>query len=319
MLIGLLIALLASVLPALVWVLFFYWADRYEREPGWLVLVTFIWGAIPAIIVSLIAEIAVGAPFVQVPGSLTENLVTGSIVAPIVEELAKGMALLGIFYWRRQEFDGVLDGLVYGALVGFGFAMTENFLYFVGALSEGGIGAMSVLIFLRAILFGLNHAFYTGLFGIGLGLARNQTNPGTRATLAVTGLIVAILAHALHNLGASLVEVNVASLLISLMVAGAAVGLTLLAIGLSWQHERKVLLAELTPEVGNLLSADELTQLTERWRQPVRKGKSNPRQRRHLLVEYANHQRRLRRRGLQHEPELARELEQLRQRLTAAA
>lgn len=57
----------------------------------------------------------------------------------------------------RHEFDGVLDGLTYGAIIGFGFAMTENFLYFIGAFSEGGFVDLTVLIFLRAVIFGLNH------------------------------------------------------------------------------------------------------------------------------------------------------------------
>ncbi len=43
----------------------------------------------------------------------------------------KGLALVALFYLARQEFDGPLDGIVYGALIGFGFSMTENLLYFL--------------------------------------------------------------------------------------------------------------------------------------------------------------------------------------------
>ena len=169
---ALFISLAAAIIPTVIYVLIFYWADRYEREPLWLTAVAFIWGAVPAIIVSIIGEFVLGWQSIDAPDSVAGAIVNGAIIAPIVEELAKGTALLLIFWFMRHEFDGVLDGVVYGALIGFGFAMTENFFYFVGAYDEGGYGQLSFVIFLRAVLFGLNHAFYTGLTGIGLGMAR---------------------------------------------------------------------------------------------------------------------------------------------------
>lgn len=316
MLVGLLISLFAAVIPSLLYVMVFYWADRYEREPLWLATVTFLWGAIPAIILSLIFELALGAPFINEPGSLAEELVSGAVVAPVVEEIFKGAALLGIFYLFRQEFDGVLDGLVYGALVGFGFAMTENFFYFVGAFDEGGLGALTMLIIIRSVIFGLNHAFYTGLMGIGLGLARNARSRFVRFVWIALGLSAAILAHALHNLGVGLVSVTFWGFGLSLLVAAFGFGLTLLAIGLSWQHERSVLRAELTPEVGFLLTDAELRDLTDHWRRPTRR--SQARKRGDMLVRFANRKRRLRVRGLDREPELAKELDALRRQLTTA-
>ncbi len=316
MLLALLISLIAAVAPTLAYVGLFYWADRYEREPLWLAAVAFIWGAIPAVVASLIAEVLIGAPFVSSPGSLAEEMVSGAIVAPVVEEVAKGLALLAIFYWKRQEFDGVLDGIMYGALVGFGFAMTENFFYFVGAYDEGGLGAMSVLIVLRAVVFGLNHAFYTGLTGLGLGLARNRRQ---RGPLILFGLAAAIVVHALHNFGAGITAINAAGFGLSLIVAGLGLALTLIAIGLSWQHEQSVIQAELAPEVGSLLTQQELDELTGRWRNPKRVAKTrNMRHRRQLLVEYAQHKRRLARRGEAAEPGLSAEVGELAKALAPA-
>ncbi len=312
MLLAFIASLAAAIVPTLIYVLIFYWADRYEREPGWLSFVAFIWGAIPAIVISLIAEITVGTPFLQEPGTLASDLVEGAVIAPVVEEVVKGAALLWLFFRRRQEFDGVLDGVVYGALVGFGFAMTENFLYFIGAFMEGGWGGLSVLIYLRAIVFGLNHAFYTGLMGIGLGLARNARRPLARWGWILAGLVVAILAHALHNLGAGLTSVNALGFAISLMVAAGGLGLLLLTVGLAWQHERNVLHRELLGEVGTLLSADEFERLTGRWRRPVHAQQAA---RTRLLVEYANRQSRLRLLGEGREPGLTQEIEALRAQL----
>lgn len=316
---ALLISLFAAVIPNLFYVAIFYWADRYEREPLWLASLVFIWGAIPAIIASLVGEILIGSPFIDAPGSVAEAVMESAVVAPVVEELAKGLVLLIIFRWMRQEFDGLLDGLLYGALVGFGFAMTENFFYFVGAFDQGGFGHLSLIIFLRAVIFGLNHAFYTALIGMGLGLARHATRRSTRLLYIGLGLLAAILTHSLHNLGASLASINALGLLLSLMVAGGGFGLILVVTVLAWQHERHTIRTELADEVGDLLAEEEFQSLTrQRWRRPFRRRPQAERdaaRRRQLCVELAMRKHRLRLLGAEREPELLRDIQRLREEL----
>uniref|UniRef100_A0A540VKK9 PrsW family intramembrane metalloprotease n=2 Tax=Litorilinea aerophila TaxID=1204385 RepID=A0A540VKK9_9CHLR len=316
---ALLISLFAAVIPNLFYVAIFYWADRYEREPLWLASLVFIWGAIPAIIASLVGEILIGSPFIDAPGSVAEAVMESAVVAPVVEELAKGLVLLIIFRWMRQEFDGLLDGLLYGALVGFGFAMTENFFYFVGAFDQGGFGHLSLIIFLRAVIFGLNHAFYTALIGMGLGLARHATRRSTRLLYIGLGLLAAILTHSLHNLGASLASINALGLLLSLMVAGGGFGLILVVTVLAWQHERHTIRTELADEVGDLLAEEEFQSLTrQRWRRPFRRRPQAERdaaRRRQLCVELAMRKHRLRLLGAEREPELLQDIQRLREEL----
>jgi len=312
---ALLISLAAAIIPTIIYVLIFYWADRYEREPLWLTTVAFIWGAVPAIIVSIIGEFVLGWQWVDAPDSVAGAIVNGAIIAPIVEELAKGAALLLIFLFVRGEFDGVLDGVVYGALVGFGFAMTENFFYFVGAYDEGGYGQLSSVIFLRAILFGLNHAFYTGLMGIGLGMARTVRSHNARLLWIIAGLIAAIVTHSLHNLGASLAAFNLLGLGLSLIVAAAGMLLILVAVILSWRLERHCLRLELAEEIGLLLDAGEYEEITRRWRNPLRKrGHTAQAQgrRRHDLVELALKKGRLRNGAGREAPALVQEITRLR-------
>lgn len=321
MMIALLLSIAAAVIPTILYVLIFYWADRYEREPIWLVTVAFIWGAVPAVLVSLFGEVVLGWPWIDAPDSITGAIIEGAVIAPVIEELAKGLALLLIFLFMYREFDGVLDGIVYGALIGFGFAMTENFFYFIGAYDEGGFRQLSVVIFLRAVLFGLNHAFYTGLIGIGFGFARVFRSRRAKLSWILFGLCAGMATHSLHNLGASLATVDVTGLGLSLFVAMAGVGLVFVAVILSWRHERNCIRRELAEEVGALLSTEEYTQLTERWHNPLHKPGSlarNHAYRMHLYVELALRKGRLRYADSGEALNILREVAQIRSQLAPA-
>lgn len=312
------ISLAAAMIPTAIYVLMLYWVDRYEREPLWLVSVAFLWGAVPAIVVSIIGEFLLGWQWIDAPDSITTTIVEGAIIAPIVEEIAKAVALVLIFLVMRHEFDGVLDGVVYGALIGFGFAMTENFFYFIGAYDDGGYEQLTMVIFLRSVLFGLNHAFYTGLTGIGLGLARIAHSRFVAISWALLGFTAALIAHSLHNLGASLAAFNIAGLGLSLIVAAAGILLVLVAIVLSWNHERRCLRLELAEEVGILLSASEYEEITHRWRNPLRKPSRAARergQRMHDLVELALKKNRLRYGAGWEAPRLVQDITLLRENL----
>jgi len=311
------IILTAAIVPTYLYVRLFYWADRYEREPRWLATVAFLWGAIPAIIASLIGEVIFEMPATEasmIGDTILGPLFEDAVVAPIVEELTKGFALLLIYWFFRREFDGVLDGLVYGALIGFGFAMTENAFYFVGAFDEGGFGNLAVVIILRTIIFGLNHAFYTGFTGMGLGAARNARSQFARWLWPVLGLSAAITAHGLHNFGADVAARNGLALLISLLVAAVGFGVVLLTVLLSWQQERKTIRTELAEEVGSTLSAEEYARLTKHWRNPLRRPKSEQAaaSRRQLYIKLALQKHRLRHLGVQREPTLPVQIAQTR-------
>jgi protease PrsW len=313
--IALVVSAFAAIVPTVAYCVAFYWADRYEREPLSLLLVAFVWGAIPAVFVSLIGELVLGSPFVSDVDSLQAALVQGVLVAPIIEETAKAAALVGLFFWKRNEFDGVLDGLVYGALVGFGFAMTENFLYFVGAYAEGGFASLSWVIVLRAIVFGLNHAFYTGMTSIGFGLARNARRPFSATAWIAAGLAAAIAIHALHNFGATIAGITPFGFLLSLFVAAGGLSLIAAAVLIAWRHERSVIRLELAEELGGILSSQELLHLTGRWHQPLRRRPHDDADRMALFVELAIRKRRLRILGADRSAGLISDIEDIRRRL----
>ncbi|HLA64109.1 MAG TPA: PrsW family intramembrane metalloprotease, partial [Rhodothermales bacterium] len=132
--------------------------------------------------------------------------ITAVFVAPVVEESLKGAALLALVLRRRDEFDGPVDGIVYGALVGLGFAMTENALYYVEAFVAGGAGGATGLFLIRGLFAGFGHPLYTSMTGIGLGLALAGKRGPRRIILPVVGLLTGITLHFLWNLSATAAE-----------------------------------------------------------------------------------------------------------------
>ncbi|HEY9404161.1 MAG TPA: PrsW family intramembrane metalloprotease [Pyrinomonadaceae bacterium] len=201
--VALLIGLVLATLPAPLYVALVLWIDRYESEPTWTLVTAFIWGAVVAVFV---------ASFVNTIGSLiVASLVSdeagdfyGAVIsAPIVEESMKAAALFGLYFWKHDEFDGVIDGIVYASMVGLGFAMTENIQYYGKAALEGGVGGGVVLFVLRGMLAPFSHPLFTSMTGIGLGLA-SQTKSGLVKIFApACGLLFAMFLHSLWNFSAS--------------------------------------------------------------------------------------------------------------------
>jgi RsiW-degrading membrane proteinase PrsW (M82 family) len=269
---GVTLSLLAGVIPTVIYAAVMWWFDRYEKEPLWLLGVTFLWGAIPAIILALMAELILGVPVSVLGEGLLADVVESGGVAPVVEEVAKAMALLGLFVFLRREFDNVLDGIIYGALVGFGFAMTENVIYFLGSLFAGGWAEWGMVVFLRAIVFGLNHAFFTSLTGAALGFARLSRAAWGKWLAPPLGLGLAIGFHAIHNLGASLSELSCMVVLFSLLADWGGVLVVFVVILLAAQQEKQWMTQELKEEVasGVLSQADYALTISYRQRSLAR-------------------------------------------------
>jgi RsiW-degrading membrane proteinase PrsW (M82 family)/pterin-4a-carbinolamine dehydratase len=198
-----LLSIVAAILPTLFFVALIYSVDRYEREPAWLLAATFIWGAVPSIIAAFLFNSGLSLPFYLISTGLGD-MVGGALIAPVVEESLKGFALIGIFLFWRQELDSHLDGIIYGAMVGMGFGMVENVFYFLTVYNESGVEAWGVNIFMRAILFGLNHALFTSVFGLGIAAARLTTHRNLGFIFVISGWISAVMLHTIHNFSATL-------------------------------------------------------------------------------------------------------------------
>jgi len=198
-LMGILLVVTAGVVPMVVYALVLWWFDRYEKEPWGLLLAAFGWGAVPAVLFSLLAQLILKWPISSFVRPEASSLVQAAVVAPLTEELFKGSALVLLFVFFRDEIDSAIDGILYGGLVGFGFAAVENTLYLGGMLMEAGFGGLAVLVPLRAFVFGLNHAMFTGLFGLGIAWGYSATGGLPKVAAPLVGLMAGIGAHAIHN------------------------------------------------------------------------------------------------------------------------
>lgn len=189
---------IGALIPAIIYISIIYWIDRYEKEPLWLLGAAFLWGAVPSVIVAFVFNSMLSIPLYVLAGESGE-LWAASAIAPPVEETIKGLLVLGILFFHRSEIDSLLDGIIYGAVVGMGFAVVENVYYFMNVYAEGGVEAWSVNMFMRGVVFGLNHSLFTAVTGLGIAFAKmNPTSP-LRFVTPILGWAGAIFLHALHN------------------------------------------------------------------------------------------------------------------------
>lgn len=192
---GLALSVVGALVPAAFYSALVLRIDRHEREPWSIVLGAFGWGALVAALVASLVN--------TLSASMLGELFAVVVSAPLVEESAKGIALLLLLVLVRAEFDNVLDGLLYGALIGMGFELMEDVMYLGSAYLEGGVTRFGAEWFLRPVLTGSAHALFTGTTGAAVGWARGRHGRGAlRFIVPVIGWCLAVLQHFLWNTGA---------------------------------------------------------------------------------------------------------------------
>jgi len=208
---------LLSAIPALALAAYVYVADITESEPLDLLVGTFILGVLFAGFAGIVNSIF--GPQLRTLGLIGFVLFFYLVVAP-VEETVKWLAVR-LYAFRSRDFDAVVDGAVYGAMAGLGFATIENALYITqqfdgtgNALGAGVAGALGLIGIGKIIgvggeitafraLAGPGHVIYSAFAGYYLGLAK--FNPDRAGPIVVKGLLIAALIHATYNTLVSIV------------------------------------------------------------------------------------------------------------------
>src|SRR5713226_10750858 len=243
----LLIGLIFACLPVPLYVMLLLWIDRYESEPLWMLCTAFFWGAAVAVFFAFIFNtgISIFAAAATNNARIGENF--GAVIsAPIVEESAKALILFVLFFWKRDEFDGIIDGIVYAGMVGLGFAMTENIAYY-GRAVQGGLGSLTFIFILRGMVAPFSHPLFTSMTGIGLGWSRQSDNGFIKITMPVVGFMLAIIMHATWN-GSATYGGGAGCVIAYLMIMGPAFIITLMTIFFSLRREGRIVREFLYPD-----------------------------------------------------------------------
>jgi RsiW-degrading membrane proteinase PrsW (M82 family) len=191
-------ALIIPIVPAIGINLLVNFMDRFEREPWFLRLAAFLWGAIIAIPPALFIEQRLDTVVQNLLGPSTNDMVRTALQglnAGFTEETIKGLGLLLLFIVLRDEFDNVTDGIVYGALIGAGFAMVENFAVFARDSKQ----FLVFLIVGRVILGWLGHSTFTACFGAALGYIRHTNVRWKQIVIPLLGYLLAVGLHSLFD------------------------------------------------------------------------------------------------------------------------
>ncbi len=269
--VGIILSIMFGLIPMAILAGLLTLFDRYEREPPLLMLGVFLWGFFISAGVAIIFNTIFGISLFAVTGDESlASVGTAVISAPIVEETVKGLAVLIVFIYFRHEFDSILDGVLYGSLVGFGFAAAENINYIFTGFVNAGPQGLVLLILVRVVLIPFLHATLTSFTGIGLAVGR-LNNGFLRVAGPALGYLTAIFLHFTHNLLASTGS-ELICLLGSVLDWLGFVGMFIFILVLVWR-EGKVMREQLADEVkrGTLSDAQYRTtcsltgQMAARW------------------------------------------------------
>lgn len=177
-----------SLVPALLLLLVIYLSDR-RREPLWLVLLVFVFGAGGKATTAWLetrASIWTGLDVsAQVAGGAGAMIFLFGFAAPI-GEASKVTAMWPAF--RSRYFDEPLDGLVYASAAALGFATVENAIV-LRAHPLGAIWIARTAVALPA------HVFFACAWGYALGRAKRVKRPGT---IFPAAWLAATIAHGLY-------------------------------------------------------------------------------------------------------------------------
>lgn len=273
-------AVIMASMTALPYAALLRWLDHNEPEPRTLLFSAFLWGACVSTMLSLIGNETFGGYALElVQDEALADQLTASISAPIVEELTKGMGIVALFFLFRDEFDNVLDGIIYGAFIGLGFAWYENILYYVNASAEGGFFGMALLGWIRGVVCaaGGSHAAYTAIVGCSFGFIRVMRRGVLRWSLAPLFMFIAMFAHFAWNTFTSpLVEAlspghPLGQLFLGLPFAVVVLqipftSMLLITVFVSWRHERKIIQKHLADVDADVVNEVELAVLSSGFR-----------------------------------------------------
>jgi len=232
---------LAAIIPMSIYVVLIWKFDRYDKEPFKLVFTNYLWGALGAIVLALIGSIfftMIASLFIR--DSVQLSRFGAVVVAPIVEEITKGLFLLITI--TNKKFDNITDGFVYGGAIGLGFGMTENFLYFI-TYGDTLVNWITIVI-IRTLFSAVMHCVATATFGAFLAYGKFK-KPSLKIFFTLSGLFIAMFIHLAWNFSVSFEQTTLIGFLFMLFT----IIIFISVFAVSILSERKIIYIELLGEV----------------------------------------------------------------------
>ena len=202
----------AIIAPALAWIVYFYYKDRFQPEPLRNLGLTYLLGLIAAFGCIIFFKLLPYLRIPEDPSTLMEShgwpfLIYSIGITGLIEELFKFLPFLFVVM-RLKEFDEQIDGIVYASVIALGFASYENARYLV--YMEG------FELFGRAIASPLTHTIFSSIWGYAVGAARLGRKSIAKAS--IWGLTLAAAAHGLFNFLTTSPALRIASALLILAI-----------------------------------------------------------------------------------------------------
>lgn len=181
----------AALFPAILIATLFYFLDK-NPEPVKEVIRAFFVG-----ILSVVVTLIVGFTIIirmEIDGSFGSAFINSFWNAAFVEELAK-FSIFMLFIYRRKHYDEWYDGILYGIMVGLGFAFIENILYFTKLFNNQGWS----IVWVRSIFSMPVHAMLGGIMGFFVGWAKFKANKHFSRGSLFLALAIPISLHGFFN------------------------------------------------------------------------------------------------------------------------
>ena len=173
--------------PGIAIALYVYLHDRHEREPLWLLLLSFTYGAFSTLLTLVFrAPVSFLIDYLSTEG--VRDFVGAYFKVALIEEFSKFILLRFVLYYNRN-FNESFDGIVYAIMVGMGFATAENLVYVFQYGLPTGVARMFTAV--------PAHAVFAVLMGYFLGKAKFTHRHTT--TYSILALFSAALFHGSYD------------------------------------------------------------------------------------------------------------------------
>jgi RsiW-degrading membrane proteinase PrsW (M82 family) len=186
-----------ALAPVIAIIIYFYYRDKYEKEPLKLLIGAFFCGFLITIPVAIVQLLLMGL-FNGVSDFTLKIFLDSFLLAGLVEETAKFLIFILLIY-NHKEFDEPFDAIIYAVMISLGFAAFENILYVFGAYLKGGVFFGFTTGFARALLSVPAHALFAVIMGYYLGIAKFSKNHQVESKNIFKALWVAIIMHGLFD------------------------------------------------------------------------------------------------------------------------